>query len=103
MVDSVLVGDGKRVFALKVVGNSMIDDGIFDGDFIFVRKRSHADPGDIVVVVIENEATVKRFFPEGDRVRLQPANATMVPIYVHRDEFKAIQIIGIVVGVYRRL
>lgn len=103
VVDSVLVGDGKRVFALKVVGNSMIDDGIFDGDFIFVRKRSHADPGDIVVVVIENEATVKRFFPEGDRVRLQPANATMVPIYVHRDEFKAIQIIGIVVGVYRRL
>lgn len=103
VVDTVLVGDGKRVFALKVVGDSMIDDGIHDGDYIFVRKRSHADPGDIVVVMIENEATVKRYFPEGDRVRLQPANARLKPIYVNQRDFKQVQVLGIVVGVYRRL
>ena len=103
VVDSVLVGDGKKIFALKVVGDSMIDDGIHDGDYIFVKKRNAADPGDIVVVIIDNEATVKRFYPEGDRVRLQPANARMQPIYIHKSEFKEVQIIGIVVGVYRKV
>lgn len=103
VIDSVLVGDGRKLFALKVVGDSMIDDGIHDGDYIFVQKRSHADSGAIVVVIIDNEATVKRFYPEGDRIRLQPANAAMEPIYVHRDEFRETQIIGIVVGVYRRV
>ena len=103
VVDSVLVGDGRKVFALKVVGESMIDDGILDGDYIFVRKRSHADPGDIVVVIIENEATVKRYYPEGDRIRLQPANAAMQPIYVHKRDFREVQILGVVVGVYRKL
>jgi repressor LexA len=103
VVDSTLVGDGKKIFALKVVGESMIEDGIFDGDYIFVRKRSNADPGDIVVVIIENEATVKRYYPEGDRVRLQPANASMKPIYVNKKDFKQVQIIGLVVGVYRKL
>ena len=103
VVDSVLIGDGRRVFALKVVGESMIEDGIFDGDYIFVRKRSHADPGEIVVVIIENEATVKRYYPEGDRVRLQPGNAKMAPIYVKKSDFRDIQIIGVVVGVYRKM
>jgi len=103
VVDSLLVGDGRKLFALKVVGESMIDDGILDGDYIFVRKRSHADPGDIVVVLIEDAATVKRYYPEGERVRLQPANASMQPIYVEAAEFKQIQIIGVVVGVYRRM
>jgi repressor LexA len=103
VIDSVLVGDGKKLFALKVVGESMIDDGIHDGDYIFVRKRNHADPGDIVVVIIDNDATVKRFYPEGDRVRLQPANATMQPIYVSKRDFKDVQILGIVVGVYRKM
>ncbi len=103
VVDSMLVGDGKKLFALKVVGESMIDDGIYDGDYIFVRKRAHAEPGEIVVVIIENEATVKRFYPEGDRIRLQPANASMKPIYVDKKDFKQVQIIGLVVGVYRRL
>ena len=77
--------------------------GILDGDYIFVKKRDSADAGDIVVVIIEYEATVKRYYPEGDRVRLQPANARMQPIYVHKRDFKDIQIIGIVVGVYRKL
>jgi repressor LexA len=103
VVDAMLLGDGRRVFALKVVGESMIDAGIFDGDFIFVRKRESAEPGDIVVVMIEGESTVKRFYPEGERIRLQPANSRMQPIYVHRRDFKNVQIIGTVVGVYRKM
>ncbi len=103
VVDSVLLGDGRKVFALKVVGDSMIDDGIFDGDYIFVRKREVAERGEVVVVMIDGEATVKRYYPEGDRIRLQPANSRLCPIYVHRRDFKSIQIIGVVVGVYRKL
>lgn len=103
VIDSLLLGDGRKVFALKVVGDSMIEDGIYDGDYIFVRKRNHADPGDVVVVMIENEATVKRYYPEGDQIRLQPANAAMQPIYVRKEDFREIQIIGLVVGVYRKL
>jgi len=103
VIDAMLVGRGKKLFALKVVGESMIDDGIHDGDYIFVRKRDHADSGDIVVVIIENEATVKRFYPEGDQIRLQPANSTMQPIYIRKQDFREVQIIGIVVGVYRRM
>ena len=103
VVDSLLVGGNKKVFALKVVGESMIEDGIFDGDYIFVQKRSHAQPGEIVVVVIENEATVKRYYPEGDRIRLQPANSAMEPIYVNKADFREVQIMGLVVGVYRNM
>ena len=103
VVDSFLVGDGKKLFALKVVGQSMIDDGILDGDYIFVQKRSQAEPGQIVVVVIDNEATCKRYYPEGDRIRLQPANETMKPIYVNRSDFREVQIMGVVVGVYRNV
>jgi repressor LexA len=103
VVDSFfLSGNGEKTFALKVVGESMIDDGIFDGDYIFVQKRSSASPGEIVVALIENEATVKRYFPEGDRIRFQPANSTMQPIYVHKNEFRDTMIIGRVVGVYRK-
>lgn len=103
VVDSVLVGNRSRLFALRVVGDSMIDDGIYDGDFIFVQKRNSAEPGSIVVVMIDNEATVKRFYPEGDRIRLQPANAAMKPIYVRSKDFRDTQIMGLVVGVYRQL
>jgi signal peptidase I len=70
------------VFALRVKGQSMIEDGIFDGDYLFVKKTPSASPGDIVVALIEDEATVKRYYPEGDRIRFQPANAAMEPIYV---------------------
>lgn len=103
VVDSLLVGDGRKLFALKVVGDSMIEDGIHDGDYIFVRKRPHAEQGDIVVVMIDGEATVKRFYAEGERIRLQPANARLKPIYVNKRDFRDVQIIGLVVGVYRKL
>jgi repressor LexA len=94
---------GREVFALRVKGESMIDDGIHDGDFIFVRKSLSADRGDIVVALIDEEATVKRYYPEGDVIRFQPANASMQPIMVKRRDFKSVNLIGVVVGVYRRI
>jgi len=103
-IDSFFLGSsGREIFALRVKGQSMIEDGIFDGDYLFVKKTPSASPGDIVVALIEDEATVKRYYPEGDRVRFQPANATMQPIYVQRSEFRSTMILGIVVGVYRKM
>jgi repressor LexA len=104
-IDSFLLGgvNGREVFALRVKGQSMIDDGIHDGDYLFVKKTPSAQPGDIVVALIEDEATVKRYYPEGERIRFQPANATMQPIFVSRAEFRSTMILGQVVGVYRKL
>ena len=102
-VDRVLVGNHREVFGLRIVGESMIEDGIFDGDYVFVKKTPSAHSGDIVVAMIEGEATVKRYYPEGDRIRFQPANQNMSPIIVRRADFKSVDIIGIVVGVYRKL
>lgn len=102
-VDRVLIGGHREVFGLRIVGESMIEDGIFDGDYVFVKKTPSASAGDIVVAMIEGEATVKRYYPEGDRIRFQPANSNMSPIIVRRAEFKSVDIIGIVVGVYRKL
>jgi repressor LexA len=102
-IDKVLVGGHREVFGLRIVGESMIEDGILDGDYVFVKKTPTAAAGDIVVAMIEGEATVKRYFPEGDRIRFQPANQNMAPIFVRRADFKSVDIIGIVVGVYRKL
>ncbi|HUQ05870.1 MAG TPA: transcriptional repressor LexA [Kofleriaceae bacterium] len=102
-IDRVLVGGHREVFGLRIVGESMIEDGILDGDYVFVKKTPTARPGDIVVAMIEGEATVKRYFPEGDRIRFQPANSNMSPIYVRKAEFRSVDIIGIVVGVYRKM
>jgi repressor LexA len=102
-IDRMLIGPHREVFGLRVVGESMIEDGIFDGDYVFVQKSPTANPGDIVVAMIDEEATVKRYYPEGDRIRFQPANAAMQPIMVHRSDFKSVDLIGTVVGVYRKL
>jgi repressor LexA len=86
-------------FMLTVKGDSMIEAGIFDGDFILVQQQQVANNGDIVVAMIdgfESEATVKTFYKEKDHIRLQPENATMSPILV-RD----VKIIGLVKGVFR--
>lgn len=91
---------GGTVYALKVAGDSMIDAGIMDGDYVIVRKQETADDGDIVVALIGSDATLKRFFREKDGVRLEPANSRMAPIHVRSGEF-AIQ--GKVVGVQRFL
>ena len=98
-----LPGQGREIFALRVKGESMIGDGIHDGDYLFVKKQPSARPGEIVVAMIEDEATVKRFYPEGDRIRLQPSNPTMDPIYVSKSEFRQTMILGIVVGIYRKI
>ena len=102
-VDSFFIGTDREIFALRIVGESMIEDGICDGDYIFVKKQISANKGEIVVALIEDEATVKRFYPEGDRIRFQPANASMRPIYVRKEEFVPTMILGVVVGVYRRM
>jgi len=89
---------GREAFALKVEGCSMVEAGILDGDYVIVRKQETADDGDIVVALIENEATLKRFYRDAGRVRLEPANRGMLAIHVRSGEF-AIQ--GIVVSVMR--
>ena len=94
-----LVGTQDNVFMLTVQGESMINAGIYDGDYIMVREQDTAYNNDIVVALIDNErATVKRFFKEKDIIRLQPENDTMEPIYE-----KNVSILGKVIGVYRRL
>jgi repressor LexA len=85
-------------FVLRVKGESMIDAGILDGDYVVVHQQPTALNGEIVVAQIEDEATVKRFFRESDRIRLQPENPTMEPIYA-RD----VTVLGKVVAVFRRM
>ncbi len=102
-LDSYFLGGGRKVFALKVQGDSMIGDGILDGDTLFVRQQETASRGEVVVFLIEGEATVKRYYPEGDRIRLQPSNPSMAAIYLRKADFKRGQIAGVVVGVYRKM
>ena len=106
-VDRFFIGQTREVFALRVKGESMIEDGIFDGDYIFVKKQLQASRGDIVVAMIAgsagDEATVKRYYPEGDSIRFQPANAAMQPIIIKKKDFRSVNLIGIVVGVYRKM
>ena len=98
-LDDTLAPSGKPVFALRVRGDSMMDDGILDGDIVIVRKQVTANEGDIVVALVDGEATVKRFFMEKTRIRLQPSHPTMRPIYV--DSTQSAHIQGVVVGVHR--
>lgn len=88
-------------YVLRVRGNSMIDEQIRDGDFVVVNERQSADNGEMVIAMLNGDsATVKKYYRERDgRIRLQPANETMQPIYVHEND---ISIQGIVVGVLRR-
>jgi repressor LexA len=98
-VDMSALADGKQdEFVLAVRGDSMIDAGILDGDFVVVRPQDTAADGEIVVALVGEEATVKRFFKESDHVRLQPENTTMEPIRT-RD----VSIVGRVVGVFRKV
>lgn len=98
-----LVGGGREVFGLRVSGDSMIEAGILNGDYIFVRKALTAKRGDIVVALIGEEATVKYYFPEKDYVRFQPANAAMAPILVRASDFRPTMLLGTVVGIFRKL
>lgn len=104
-VDSFFLGRSARsaLFALRVTGDSMVDAGIFNGDYIFVKKQIEARANDIVVAMIDGEATVKRFVPDGDVIRFVPENASMQPIVVRRQDFRQTSILGVVCGVYRRM
>src|SRR5579862_5857264 len=102
-IDRGLLRGGREVFGLRVQGDSMIEAGILNGDYIFVRKQITAQRGDIVVALIAEEATVKYYYPEKDYVRFQPANQAMAPILVRAMDFKPTMLLGVVVGVFRRL
>lgn len=102
-VDRFFIGQNRDVFALRIYGDSMIEAGIFDGDYIFVRKQPTARTGDIVVAMINDEATVKYFYPSEDRIVFKPANSRLRPIEVRRTDWKPVNLLGTVVGVYRRM
>lgn len=93
------VTPGENIFMLEVMGESMIEAGILDGDMVIVRQQATANNGDIVVAMTqEDEATVKRFFKEKNHFRLQPENSTMEPIIIDH-----VSILGKVIGVYRTI
>ena len=91
-------GEQGTLFMLRVTGDSMIEAGILDGDYVIVRQQENAENGEIVVALLEDEATVKRFFKEKDKLRLQPENRFMEPIIVEDAS-----ILGKVIGVVRRI
>lgn len=94
-----LIGNNEDVFMLTVQGDSMINAGILDGDYVLVRKQKTANNNDIVVALLDKEeATVKRFFKEKDRIRLQPENDAIAPIYSRN-----VGILGKVIGVFRMI
>ena len=90
------------VFLLRVQGDSMIDAHIQDGDFALVKPQPNAENGEIVVALIEDEATIKRIFKKRDLIRLEPANPNMEPIVVKKGE-KKLTIVGKVIGIFRKL
>ncbi len=97
-VDFANLFEAEDHFCLKVKGESMIDDQIADGDFVVVRKQETCRNGEIVVALVDGqEATLKKFYRERDRIRLEPANSTMKPIFSDN-----VQVMGVVVGVVRR-
>jgi len=97
-VSSSLITGKKPAFILQVKGDSMVDDGIMNGDYVVIEQREEANNGDIVVALLENGfATLKRYFKETTRIRLEPANAQMAPIFARK-----VKIQGKVVGVIRR-
>jgi repressor LexA len=105
-IDASLLGrsaSSTGAFALRVRGDSMIGDGILDGDLIVVRRQQTARQGEIVAVMVDGSATVKRYFVEGSRIRLQPSNPALEPIYLSADEARETAVLGRVVAVYRSL
>jgi repressor LexA len=98
-----LLPSSRKLFALRVRGDSMIGKGIFDGDLVLVKSQANADSGQIVVAMVDGEATVKIFRRLESHIRLEPANEAMQPIVIHRQDFAPTSILGVVTGVYRQL
>ncbi|MEI8254059.1 MAG: transcriptional repressor LexA [Deltaproteobacteria bacterium] len=104
-IDRNLLHARGEVFALRVKGDSMIEAGIHEGDTLFVKRTPTAERGDIVVARLGDEATVKRYFPERDFIRLQPENKHLSPILVRKADAAAsgFEILGTVVGLFRNV
>lgn len=102
-IDRMMIDGAREIFGLRVRGDSMIEAGIHDGDYVFVRKQIEAQRGEIIVALVGDEATCKYYYPERDHVRLEPANSQMAPILIHKNEWRSTRILGVVVGVYRKL
>jgi repressor LexA len=101
-IDRSMLPMSGEVFALQVTGDSMIEDGIHDGDTLFVQKKESFRRGEITVVLVDDEATVKRAYRDGDQLRLEPSNQDMSPILV--DERSGdVAVLGVAVGVFRRI
>lgn len=100
-LDKLLVRHPKDVFALKVKGDSMINAGIYDDDFVIVRQQPTAENGQIVVALINDEATVKRFYKADDKITLKAENPNIKPFVYHKGDAN-ISILGKVIGVYRK-
>jgi repressor LexA len=96
-VPAALLGKGDH-FVLRVRGESMVEDGILDGDYVVVARRAKAESGQTVVALVRGEATLKRYYAEGARVRLQPANSAMRPMTV---DARDVTIQGVVTGLIR--
>lgn len=93
----------RDVFGLRISGDSMIEAGIHHGDYVFIKKQLVAPRGAIVIALVGDEATCKYYFPEQTHIRLQPANSSMAPILIPKTDWRETQILGIVVGVYRKM
>jgi len=108
-IDRVMLGKkagsvgGADVFGLKVRGESMIEAGLQQGDYVIMTKTHKAARAASVIPMVGDEATCKYYFPEGHQIRLEPANAAMKPILVPRGDWRETQILGIVVGMYRKM
>ena len=102
VIDKSIIKNSNGNFALRVKGDSMINAGILDGDYVIVSQQPDAEQGDIIVALIEDEATIKRFYKEKNRIRLQPENDTMEPIIIKTDE-NNVRIIGKIKGVIRKI
>ena len=87
-------------FALRIIGSSMVGAGILEGDFVIVRRQANADPGDIIVALVDDEATVKRFYIDGEKVRLQPENPAIEPAIFNVSD---VMILGKVIGLHRQM
>lgn len=107
-IDRMLLGlhnarGASTVFGLRIQGESMIEAGIHHDDYVFVRKQAEAPRGAIVIAMWGDEATCKYYFPESTHVRLEPANASMAPILIPKSDWRETSILGVVVGVFRKL
>ena len=89
----------KQTFMLVVQGDSMVNAGIFSGDYVVVEKQENAENGDKIVALVEDSATIKTFYKEKDHIRLQPENDYMDPIVIHPEQ--QFQVLGKVIGVFR--